>query len=101
MSFVVFYLFGLLMWVASGVVGWGIVFDIAEKRKKAREAFRDMLEQLKCYPLQKSIFVHPYSCEAEIEIIKNIFHIPDWEVLYFSSDLIPRERFLKKKFKLL
>lgn len=78
-----------------------IVFDIAEKRKKAREAFRDMLKRLECYPLQKSIFVHPYSCEAEIAVIKKVFHIPDQEVLYFSSDLIPREHFLKKNFKLL
>ena len=80
---------------------WRVVaFDIAEKRKRAREALRGMLKQLGFYQLQKSIFVHPYPCEAEITVIKKFFHIPDWEVLYFSTDIIPRETFLKKKFHL-
>lgn len=80
---------------------WRVVaFDIAEKRKKAREAMRGMLKQLGFYQLQKSMFVHSYPCEAEIALIKKIFHIPDREVLYFSTDIIPREIFLKKKFHL-
>lgn len=80
---------------------WRIVaFDIAEKRKRAREALRSLLKQLSFYQLQKSIFVCPYSCEAEIKIIKDTFHIPVFEVLYFSTDMIPREEFLKKKFGL-
>ena len=81
---------------------WRVVaFDIAEKRKRAREAMRGMLKQLGFYQLQKSVFVHPYSCEAEIELIKKNFHIPDQEVLYFSTDIIPREVFLKNKFSLI
>lgn len=77
-----------------------VAFDIAEKRKRAREAFRSLLKQFSFYQLQKSIFVCPYPCEAEIKIIRNIFHIPASEVLYFSTDMIPREAFLKKKFEL-
>lgn len=78
---------------------WRIVaFDISEKRKKAREALRKMLKQLGFYQLQKSLFVFPYPCEAEITFLKEIFYIPVWEVLYFSTDIIPREQFLKKKF---
>jgi hypothetical protein len=78
---------------------WRIVaFDISEKRKKAREALREMLKHLGFYQLQKSLFVFPYPCEAEIMFLKEMFHIPAWEVIYFSTDIIPQEKILKGKF---
>lgn len=80
---------------------WRIIaFDISEKRKKAREALRQTLKQLEFFQLQKSIFVHPYPCEAEIKLLKSVFSILDHEVLYFSTDTIPREKYLKQHFKL-
>lgn len=80
---------------------WRIVaFDISEKRKKAREALRAMLKHFGFFQLQKSIFVHPYPCEAEIHLLKSVFSILDHEVLYFSTDTIPREKYLKQQFKL-
>lgn len=77
-----------------------IAFDISEKRKKAREALRQTLQRLGFFQLQKSIFVHPYPCEAEIRLLKSVFSILDHEVLYFSTDIIPREKYLKQHFKL-
>lgn len=80
---------------------WRIIaFDISEKRKRAREALRQTLKRLGFFRLQKSIFVHPYPCEAEIRLLKSIFHILDQEVLYFSTDIIPREKYLKQLFNL-
>jgi hypothetical protein len=80
---------------------WRIVtFDIREDRKKGRDALREMLKQLNFYQLQRSVFVHPYSCKAEIELICDVFRLPAREVLYFSTDRVPCEDLLKKKFKL-
>ena len=78
---------------------WRIVaFDISEKRKQAREALREMLQRLGFHQLQKSLFVFPYPCEAEVMFLKEIFRIPAWEVIYFSTDIIPQGKFLKEKF---
>lgn len=80
---------------------WRIVtFDIAEKRKKGREALRKLLKRMGFHQLQRSVYVHPYSCKAEIEIVREIFSLPETEVLYFSTDRVPKEHLLKKKFKL-
>ena len=80
---------------------WRIVaFDIAEERKKGRDELRYLLHRLGFYQLQKSILVYPYSCQSEIELIKDIFSIPRKEVLYFSVDTIPEEGKLRKHFNL-
>lgn len=80
---------------------WRIVaFDIAEKRGKARRALHAMLKQLNFHQLQKSIFLHPYPCEAEIELIRNVFDILPHEIICFIAQTIPDARTLKKKYNL-
>lgn len=59
-----------------------VIFDIPEKYKKARAALRDKLKDMNFYPLQKSAWVHPFPCEAEITFLKDVFDIhPFVEVL--------------------
>jgi len=52
-----------------------VLFDIPEKYKKEREAFRAKLKGLNFYQLQKSCFVHPYECKDEIDFITELFGI--------------------------
>lgn len=52
-----------------------IVFDIPENRKKERGIFRAKLRQWKCYPYQKSIFITPYPCRKEIDVLTKFYHI--------------------------
>lgn len=52
-----------------------VVFDIPENKKQAREILRDKLKNLGFYKLQKSVFVHPYPCREEIEVIKNAYEL--------------------------
>ena len=40
-----------------------VIFDIPEKKKKAREVLRAKLKDLGFKELQKSVFVLPYECE--------------------------------------
>lgn len=59
-----------------------VIFDIPEKYKKARGALRDKLKEMNFYPLQKSSWVHPFPCEAEITFLKDVFNMhPFVEIL--------------------
>lgn len=77
-----------------------LAFDISEQRKQAREAFRRMIKHLGFIQLQRSLFAHPFSCRAQIELLLKVFSIPEEEVLYFSSDRLSPdyERKIKKQF---
>jgi len=59
-----------------------VVFDIPEKYKKARYALYHKLKDLDFYQLQKSVWIHPFACEAEINFLEDVFDIhPFVEVL--------------------
>ncbi len=50
---------------------WRMVFyDVFDKRKKVREKFRNYLKLAGFFPLQKSVYLHAYPCEREIEFLK-------------------------------
>jgi len=79
---------------------WRIVaFDIPEEKKIAREALRRKLKQLDFFQLQKSIFVLPYDCKKEMEVIKQTYEI--WPYMtYIVAKEIDRSEKLKDKFNL-
>lgn len=76
-----------------------VIFDIPNKKKRAREALREKLREFGFYCLQKSVFVYPYECENEIEFIKAIFNIQP-NVLLIRAKEIDREEFLLHHFNL-
>ena len=47
----------------------GVFYDIPERHKLKRHAFRDHLHNLELFPWQKSVFIHPYPCRNEIDFI--------------------------------
>lgn len=52
-----------------------VVFDIPEKHKQAREALRNKLKELGFYQYQRSVFVHPYECQGEIDFVIEAFEV--------------------------
>ncbi len=52
-----------------------VLFDVPEKHKPAREALRDALKRLGFHEYQKSVFIHPYECQKEIDFIIEYFDI--------------------------
>ena len=52
-----------------------VIFDIPEKQKKARKAFRDKLNVLGFYFLQKSVWVYPFECHNQIDFATKVFGI--------------------------
>lgn len=79
---------------------WRIVlFDIPEDRRKLRDIFRKRIKQLGCYELQKSVFVHPYECFKEMEILIDFYHA-DRYVCLISASYIRNDALLRRKFHL-
>lgn len=76
-----------------------VIFDIPEKKKKAREALRNKLKDLGFKELQKSILVFPYECEDEIDFIMEVFEIRN-HVRFMKVDAFTNEEQFKLKFKL-
>lgn len=77
-----------------------VIFDIPEKEKKLRDAFRYHVKRLGFYELQKSVLIHPYECHKEIEFIIEFYdarrYIRVLEVTHIDNAL-----HLRKKFNLL
>ncbi len=81
---------------------WRVVmFDIPiRKRKSVRDSFRRKLQELGFYQFQRSVWVHPFPCETEIEFLKDYHRLgscvtvwrspeaPSGRVLYYFKDVL-------------
>lgn len=76
-----------------------VIFDIPEKYKRMREIFRHQLQVMGFYPLQKSVWMHPYPCFNEIEFLRQIYHV-GINVTYIVAESIEETEDLKEHFKL-
>lgn len=55
---------------------WRIVlFDIPERLKQARDAFRFHMKRLRFHQLQKSAFVTPYECRDELDFLIEFYDL--------------------------
>ncbi len=79
---------------------WRVVFfDIPEKRRYARDAFREKLKNLNFYELQKSVFIHPFFCQDEIDFLVEFFEIRNY-VRYGEICNLTNEAEIKLHFRL-
>ena len=76
-----------------------VIFDIPESFKEGRNALAAKLKQLGFYPLQKSVFIHPYECKDEIDFIVEIFNLRPY-VRFIIVQETDVDLDLKNKFKL-
>lgn len=67
-----------------------VIFDVPEKKKKARDILAKKLKQLGFLPLQKSVFVFPFECREIITRIKNWYEISQY-VQYVVAEEIETE----------
>jgi DNA-binding transcriptional regulator PaaX len=79
---------------------WRIVlFDIPERARKIRDAFRHHLKQLNFYEFQKSVFVHPYDCQNEIEYLIEFYDARKF-IRFIIANSLDNELHLKSYFGL-
>jgi len=80
---------------------WRLVtFDIPEKQRRLRNQLSSKLKLLGFYQLQRNIWIHPYPCELEIEVIKQVFGIPDSYVVFAKISSLNRQKTLTQHFNL-
>lgn len=76
-----------------------VVFDIPEDKNLGRKALAAKLKELGFYPMQKSVFIHPYECKDEIDFITEIFELAPY-VRFLRVKDIDIELDLKDRFRL-
>ena len=77
-----------------------VIFDIPENKKQARMAMSSKLKELGFYPMQKSVFIHPYECKDEIDFVTELFNIVPY-VRFLRVKDIDIELDLKNRFHLI
>lgn len=77
-----------------------VMFDIAELKKIHREAFRGKLKELGFRPFQKSVWLHPYNCRAEVALLRNFFGLGLDDIKLVEAVRIDTEKNFKTIFKL-
>ena len=76
-----------------------VIFDIPEEERAGRTALAAKLKELGFYPMQKSVFIHPYECKNEIDFIVEIFNLAPY-VRFLRVKDIDVELDLKERFHL-
>ena len=77
-----------------------VIFDINELKRGHREAFRGKLKELGFRLLQKSVWVHPFDCEAEIELLRSFFGLRENDLRLILAERIGNDSQLKEDFRL-
>jgi len=80
---------------------WRIIFfDISELKRIWRDAFRGKLKELGFYPFQKSVWIFPFDCRDEIELLREFFGLSNRELRLIVCEDIGEDDWLRKHFKL-
>lgn len=79
---------------------WRLVaFDVPEKKRNIRDAFRGKLKELGFYELHHSLFVFPYSCRDEIDFMIEVLDARPY-VIYGEIENLSPDAKLRLHFKL-
>lgn len=78
-----------------------IIFDISHHFRIKREALRGLLKRLGFFQLQKSVWIHPYNCRDEIDLLKDFFGFSSEELRLLIVDNIEDDRAIRTHFNLL
>ncbi|KKW11294.1 MAG: Transcriptional regulator, PaaX family [Parcubacteria group bacterium GW2011_GWA2_49_9] len=75
---------------------WHLLFyDIPVKYNAARMAFHRMVGEVGMYQLQKSLWVYPHVCEAEILFIARFFGVEQYVNFAVADSLFDEEKLLR------
>lgn len=78
-----------------------VIFDISERRRIYREALRGKLKELGFHKFQNSVWIYPFDCKAEIELLKDFFGFRKGELKLVTAKSIDNDEELKKFFHLI
>ncbi len=75
-----------------------VIYDIPERHRQARHVLSDKLKELDFYMLQKSLWVHPFPCLEQIELIKHVLPELEAHVVLLETNKIDQHNRLIKHF---
>lgn len=79
-----------------------LLFDIEQEERWRRDVLRSFLVRLGFVLFQKSVWVHPYDCRAELELLREFIGLDTKRLKFIETNEIgPDTQQLKKKFHLL
>lgn len=76
-----------------------VVFDVPEGQRNKRDYLRRFLREIGFYPYQQSVYVFPFECKKEVELIKKIVEGGRY-ISYIVADEIENEEKVKRFFGL-
>jgi len=76
-----------------------VIFDISQLKKFYREVFRGKLKELGFCQLQKSVWVHPFNCDDEIQLLRDFCGLTEKEIRLIISGNIGDDRELRGHFR--
>ena len=77
-----------------------VIFDITQLKKFYREALRGKLKELGFYRLQDSVWICPFDCKDEIELLREFFGLSHKEMRLVVAEDIGPDDWLRKIFKI-
>lgn len=80
---------------------WRVVmFDIREKRRKARAQLRSLLSGVGFLRLQDSVWIYPHPCDEFVGLVRTHLKSGTGEMLSFVADALESDRRLRDHFHL-
>ena len=76
-----------------------VIFDVPEQKKTIREYFRRKIQELGFVNLQKSVYVHPFATDDDLEFLRSNYDIRPY-VQIILAEKIENDKEVRKKFKL-
>lgn len=76
------------------------IFDIPNNTNIKREAFRGKLKELGFCKIQQSVWVYPYDCKKEIDLLRSFFGLDSGQLRLITTLEIGEDTALRKIFNL-
>lgn len=78
---------------------WRVVtFDVPEKARYVRDGIRAALKRMEFFEYQKSVFIHPFECQDEVDFIIEFYEARPW-VRFLIVESLDNEFHLLTHFK--
>lgn len=77
-----------------------VMFDVPESKRTTREVLRRKLKDLGFASFQKSVWIHPFPCKAEINILRDSFGLDSENLILLEAAAFPEDESLRNFFKL-
>jgi len=77
-----------------------VVFDIPNATRLVRDVVRRKLKEWGFYPLQKSVWIYPFECQEEVDLLREFLGLNKRQLQVLEISRLEDDHFLRKHFQL-